>query len=69
VFARLLKERKKTVVFVTHDLEEAWMLGHRVVVLRQGKAVMDIAWKKKEVPRIYGETQAQKAEILALLTR
>ena len=69
VFARLLKERKKTVVFVTHDLEEAWMLGHRVVVLRQGKAVMDIAWEKKEVPRIYGETQTQKAEILALLTR
>jgi osmoprotectant transport system ATP-binding protein len=33
---RLQQELDKTVVFVTHDIEEAFLLGHQVVILRTG---------------------------------
>ena len=35
-FLRLQREMKKTVVFVTHDLDEAILLGDRVAVFREG---------------------------------
>ena len=35
-FLRLQQEVRKTVVFVTHDIEEAIRLGDRIAVLRQG---------------------------------
>ena len=35
-FARLQREVRKTVVFVTHDIDEAVRLGDRVAVLRDG---------------------------------
>ncbi|NLT30029.1 MAG: betaine/proline/choline family ABC transporter ATP-binding protein [Propionibacterium sp.] len=33
------KELGKTIVFITHDLNEAMRLGHRVAVMRQGRIV------------------------------
>ncbi|MDQ8708109.1 betaine/proline/choline family ABC transporter ATP-binding protein [Streptomyces sp. LHD-70] len=35
----LQAELHKTIVFVTHDLNEAMHLGHRVMIMRDGKAV------------------------------
>ena len=35
-FLRLQSEVKKTVVFVTHDIEEAVKLGDRIAILREG---------------------------------
>ncbi|MEY2450114.1 MAG: osmoprotectant transport system ATP-binding protein [Acidimicrobiaceae bacterium] len=35
-FLRLQEEVKKTVVFVTHDIEEAVKLGDRIAILREG---------------------------------
>ena len=35
-FLRLQREVRKTVVFVTHDLDEAILLGDRVAVMREG---------------------------------
>jgi len=35
-FLRLQAEVKKTIVFVTHDIEEAVKLGDRIAILRQG---------------------------------
>ncbi|HEX2064739.1 MAG TPA: ABC transporter ATP-binding protein [Acidimicrobiales bacterium] len=35
-FLRLQAELRKTVVFVTHDIEEAVILGDRIAILRQG---------------------------------
>ena len=36
---RLQQELKKTIVFITHDLEEAVMLGDRIAIMRDGKIV------------------------------
>ncbi len=67
VFAELWKEEKRTAVFVTHDLEEALMLGHRVVVLKDGKIACDMRLSEGELPRPYGEERAIKEEILKVL--
>lgn len=68
VFVELWKESRKTVVFVTHDLEEAWMLGHRAVVLKQGELVADVRFGEEILPREYGESNAVKRELLSVLT-
>lgn len=67
VFAQLWKEEKRTAVFVTHDLEEALMLGHRVIVLKDGKIACDMRLSEGELPRAYGEERAAKADILKVL--
>jgi osmoprotectant transport system ATP-binding protein len=38
-FLRLHKEVPKTVVFVTHDIDEAIKVGHRIAILRDGELV------------------------------
>ncbi|MDQ0320687.1 glycine betaine/proline transport system ATP-binding protein [Pararhizobium capsulatum DSM 1112] len=39
VLLDLQKELKKTVVFITHDLDEALRLGDKIAILRDGKVV------------------------------
>ena len=42
-FARLQRELGKTVVFVTHDVDEAFLLGDRVAVLGNGGRLAQLA--------------------------
>jgi osmoprotectant transport system ATP-binding protein len=39
-FARLVKELGKTAVFVTHDLQEALLLGSRICLMDKGRIVL-----------------------------
>ena len=39
---RLQSELGKTVVFVTHDIEEAFLLGDQVVILRDGGRIAQV---------------------------
>ncbi|MBQ8308657.1 MAG: ABC transporter ATP-binding protein [Clostridia bacterium] len=66
VFARLWEERKPTAVLVTHDIEEAWSLGHRVVVLRDGKIVFDVRTGHTTLP-VFGEQSEKKKALLKVL--
>ncbi len=68
VFAELWKEKKQTAVFVTHDVEEACALGHRIVVLDEGKIVFD-EQLKGEIPRKYGEASAVKEKLLKAILK
>ncbi|MEM6487682.1 MAG: betaine/proline/choline family ABC transporter ATP-binding protein [Pseudomonadota bacterium] len=38
-FLRLSKILKKTTVFITHDLDEAVRIGHRIAIMRDGRVV------------------------------
>ena len=38
-FAKLVRDLKKTAVFVTHDLHEAMLLGSRIALMESGKIV------------------------------
>lgn len=71
VFARLWeqeKERKKrTAVLVTHDIEEAWALGQRIILLEKGRVALDVRPSGEEYPRAYGEASAKKERILRAL--
>lgn len=67
VFAELWKEQKRTAVFVTHDVEEAWMLAHRVAVIKDGKVAAELTLEGAELPRAYGEGGVEKKKILACL--
>jgi NitT/TauT family transport system ATP-binding protein len=41
-FLTLWTEEPRTVVWVTHDLEEALLLGDRIVVIGEGKVLADL---------------------------
>ena len=38
---KLQKEVKKTIIFVTHDLEEAIYIGDKIVILKDGEAIQN----------------------------
>lgn len=38
-FLRILRQLRKTIVFVTHDIDEALKMGDRIAILRDGKVV------------------------------
>jgi len=39
---RLQRELRKTIVFVTHDIDEAFLLGDRVVILKPGGVIAQV---------------------------
>ena len=63
VFCKLWERDRRTVVFVTHDVEEAYTLAHRAVLIRAGKAAADFTCGEK-IPRPYGEPSPFKQNIL-----
>lgn len=40
---RVVRELKKTVVFVTHDISEALLLGDQIAILREGGVLVQVA--------------------------
>ncbi len=66
LFASLWRERRTTAVMVTHDLEEALSLAHRIVVLKEGGIVYD-ARLDREIPAEYGAPSKIRSEILKVI--
>ncbi len=66
-FLRLWQGYRPTVALVTHDIEEAWALGHRTIVLREGKIVLDTRPTATALPRTFGEGVEWKRAVLRAL--
>lgn len=66
VFCDLWREERRTAVFVTHDAEEAYMLSHRALVIKNGSVAADIGGDAA-VPRPYGAVSDYKNRILSAL--
>lgn len=49
---RIVKEKKLTAIMVTHNLRYAAEYGDRLVMMHQGKAVMDMKGEKKQKVQI-----------------
>ena len=70
LFAKLWQTHKTTSVFVTHDVEEALMLAHRIVVLDDGNVIADVRMgqeDKGKFPRDYGEENPLRQTLLQIL--
>lgn len=67
LFAKLWQAEKKTVVLVTHDIEEALMLADKIVVLKQGGESKEFALTKQDFPAEYGAPNQLRAQILSEL--
>ena len=53
-----------TIIFVTHDIEEALLLSHRVVVLGDNKINLDLTLDNEPANRNYGENQKERQKII-----
>ncbi len=64
VFAQLWSEQKKTTIFVTHDVEEALMLGDRIITLGKRGIVGDFLVKRTKFPSEYGTENELRTRLL-----
>lgn len=63
---KLLIEEKsqKTIVFVTHDIDEALMLSNRIILLKEGKIALDFTVNKDLQSREYGKLTKEREILL-----
>lgn len=66
VFSQILREHKKTVVFVTHDIDEAITLANRIVIIRGGKIIFDER-AEGDIPRNAEKTAALRQKLIGAL--
>ena len=66
LFFCLWRNSRPTVVFVTHDVDEALMLSHRIVVLKGGKAVAELRPQGEPCADLFA-CRAPREELLRLL--
>ncbi len=64
--ADLWRERKETIVFVTHDVHEAALLSHRAVLLRRGELFADVPIEG-EPPRDFFAHSGEEEQLVRLL--
>lgn len=61
----LIKEKLgKTIVFVTHDIDEALMLSHRIILLKDGAIALDLAVDTDIKNRAYGKLNKEREILL-----
>lgn len=68
LFANEAKKANKTVIFVTHDIDETIVLAERAIVLDKGKIVYD-RYIDDNIPRVYGSRDDVRQEIIKALIK
>ncbi len=64
--AALWREKRETVVFVTHDVHEAALLSHTAILLSKGKAVAEVGFEG-EPPRDFFSHPKEEERLVRLL--
>ena len=68
LFASAIKKRGAAAVLVTHDVEEAWAMGERIIVLKDGQIALDLCPAYEgEIPRPYAFGERVKAALVQAL--
>ena len=67
LFLKLWSVRKRTAVFVTHDVDEALMLASRIVVLKAGRVVSEFRPEGEPSADLFSRQSLRPALIRALL--
>ncbi len=62
--ASLQAKNKATVIFVTHDIEEALTLANRIIVLGNNKINLDLTVDGEPINRKYGEKEQERQKII-----
>lgn len=65
-FSKHWLEKKKTVIFVTHDIDEALLLGHSILLLKDGKMSLEMEIKN-DFPRKLTEFTEQRNQLIKIL--
>ena len=65
--AGLWKERRQTVVFVTHDVHEAAALAQRAIVLKDGRVVLDLGVDGEPPRDFFVRSRAEERLVRALM--
>ena len=65
--AGLWKERRQTVVFVTHDVHEAAALAQRAIVLKDGRVVLDLDVDGEPPRDFFVRSRAEERLVRALM--
>lgn len=63
LFVSLWQKEKRTVLFVTHSIDEAMILSHKIILLSKGGATKEFL-PEGEIPRVFGQSTQMKDEIL-----
>ena len=66
--AQLWRERRQSVVFVTHDVHEAACLAQRAVVLRRGRIVLDLPIAGEPPRDFFARPPEEEALVRALMS-
>lgn len=67
LFFGIWKTDRRTALLVTHDIDEALTIGHRVLVLRDGEIAADFDLSE-DSPRPYGALQDVRLQLISALT-
>ena len=61
----LVKEKLgKTIIFVTHDIDEALMLSNRIILLKNGEIALDYIVEKDIKNREYGKLNKEREDLI-----
>lgn len=66
LFFELWQSDRRTVLMVTHDVDEAICMAHRIVVLREGRIVLDEKFPD-EPPRSMGGGEERRLRLVSVL--
>lgn len=64
----LVSEKQgKTIIFVTHDLDEALMLSNKIVLIENGKTKLELKIDKDFNKREYGKMNAEREILISVM--